>query len=553
MFNADFYPTPSEVIDQMLEGENIEGKVVLEPSGGKGDLVDRLIQSGASQVLACEIEPNLQQILKTKCNVIADDFLKLESDRVSHVDLIVMNPPFSDAVSHILHAYHIAPDGCRIVALCNIQTLKNSYSKSRQELSGIVSSYGSYVSLGECFSQAERRTDVEVALIRIQKPANGYEAEFEGFFMEEEVEESTGPGLMSYSAVRDLVNRYVESIKIYDQQLETAARLNEMQRGYFDKGEMELSVSITRGDIPVARNDFKKKMQKAGWAWIFEKMNLQKYATKGLKEDINKFVEQQSNVPFTMRNIYKMLEIVVATSGQRMDKAILEVFDKVTKHYAENRYNLEGWKTNSHYLLTKRFICPNITEVGWEGKVSANSYSGSNFEMLEDLTKALCYVTGKNYSDMVSLRDMIEYPYLLIKDGRYLNDPEYSFDVKYKSRTYQKDHYSDYMTEGLKKFPGSEVQYNKVEWGKWFNWGFFRVRVYKKGTAHLEFIDEDVWAMFNQRVAKLKGFPLPEQSGKKTSYQERNHAFKSKAPQSKKEVKKRKPVVLSSIKLRSAA
>ena len=55
-----------------------------------------------------------------------------------------------------------------------------------------------------------------------------------------------------------------------------------------------------------------------------------------------------------MKNIYRMLEIVIGTQSQRMDKAMIEVFDKVTERYSENRYNLEGWKTNSHYLVNKK-------------------------------------------------------------------------------------------------------------------------------------------------------------------------------------------------------
>ena len=109
--------------------------------------------------------------------------------------------------------------------------------------------------------------------------------------------------------------------------------------------------------------DFKKDLQKAGWNFIFSQLNMEKYSTSALKEDINKFVEQQEQIPLTMRNIYRMLEIVVGTTGQRMDKAINQVFDKVTMHYHENRHNVEGWKTNSHYLLNRRFIMPNITSV----------------------------------------------------------------------------------------------------------------------------------------------------------------------------------------------
>ena len=55
MFNQDFYPTPNDVIDQMIEGVDISGKTILEPSAGKGNIVDRLNDMGAKQVLFCEI------------------------------------------------------------------------------------------------------------------------------------------------------------------------------------------------------------------------------------------------------------------------------------------------------------------------------------------------------------------------------------------------------------------------------------------------------------------------------------------------------------------
>ena len=42
MFNSEFYPTPAEVIEIMLQGETIENKTILEPSAGKGDIVDYL-------------------------------------------------------------------------------------------------------------------------------------------------------------------------------------------------------------------------------------------------------------------------------------------------------------------------------------------------------------------------------------------------------------------------------------------------------------------------------------------------------------------------------
>jgi hypothetical protein len=533
MFNADFFPTPPEVIEMMISGLNLKGKHVWEPEAGRCDIVKRLIDEGA-HVIACEKDQHLIKIVQSYCPVIAPDMLTVKSDQVSHVEYIIMNPPFSDAARHILHAYEIAPAGCKVIALCNSETLKNAWSKSREELKNIVDSYGQSQDLGDCFSKADRRTDVNVTLIRLEKPGANYDAEFEGFFMDEEPEEIGAPGIMSYNVVRDIVNRYVEAIKIFDEQLRTAEKLNDMTGEFFGA---TLGMKVTKGEAPIQRNQFKKDLQKAGWAYIFSKLNMAKHATKGLKEDINKFVETQEGIPFTMRNIYHMLNIVIGTTGQRMDKAIVEVFDRVTKYHADNRMGLPGWKTNSHFLLTKRFIIPSVTTVGWEGKVDTR-YDSDNFQMLEDMVKALCFLNGDNYDEKVSLYDFISYPYLVVRDGKYVDDPYYtSSNIMCKSRSLEE------ATRKAEQVAGT-VQHNQIVWGQWIDWGFFRFRCYKKGTAHLEFKDDSLWGRFNQHVSKLKGYPLFEKK-EQTAYQARQTGRK----QNTKAEPKTKPVILNTIQL----
>ena len=56
MFTKNFYPTPLHLINLMVEGFAIEGKRILEPSAGKADIVNYLIDHGAT-VEACEIIP----------------------------------------------------------------------------------------------------------------------------------------------------------------------------------------------------------------------------------------------------------------------------------------------------------------------------------------------------------------------------------------------------------------------------------------------------------------------------------------------------------------
>lgn len=462
MFSPDFYPTPQNVIDIMLEGVSIEGKTILEPSAGKGNIVDYLAKHGAANILGCEKNEDLRSILNKKCNVIENDFLQVQSEQVSHIDLIVMNPPFSADEKHILHAVEIAPPGCTIIALCNLQTLENAYSMGRMRLKQCVSTYGFQQDLGPCFDNAERKTGVKVGLLTMKMPGGNYQQEFEGFFLEEEPEQMQENALMPYNFVRDLVNRYIAAVKVFDEQLDAAVKMNNLTEGFYSS---KFAVHVTEEGKPVKRNEFKKDLQKSAWNFIFNKMNMQKFATKGLREDINKFVEQQHHIPFTMKNIYRMLEIVIGTQSQRMDKAILEVFDKLTLHHHDNRYNVEGWKTNSHYLINEKFIMPNMVQTGWGSSSEMRTCYYSNVELIEDMQKALCFITGLDYSKCTTLESFI-------------------------SRTSPK-------------------------FGQWYSWGFFEIKGFKKGTMHFKFNSVDLWGKFNQHVARLKGYPLFEPKNNK--------------------------------------
>ena len=159
MFEFDFYPTPEEVIEQMIFPEDVKGKRFLEPSAGSGNIVDYLKKYGAKSVEACEMQDELRVIVASKCSVIAADFLTLGSDDVSHINCIVMNPPFSDWKQHILHAWEIAPEGCEIISLCNYESLENERYNS--ELNYTIRDYGTTQNLGACFSKAERKTSVD--------------------------------------------------------------------------------------------------------------------------------------------------------------------------------------------------------------------------------------------------------------------------------------------------------------------------------------------------------------------------------------------------------
>lgn len=504
IFNKDHYPTPAAIVQYMAAGMDLKDKTVLEPSAGAGNIVDYCIGSGAS-VLACETSEPLRTILETKCRVITEDFMQLRSDQISHINYIIANPPFSADERHILHMWDIAPDGCEIVSLCNWETYKNTANRYRANLAKLVEGYGSCENLGSVFEDAERSTAVEIGLVRLYKPKKaGSDDEFAGFFMEEESEDQFD-GLMPYNFVRDLVNRYTGAIKVYDQQLELATKMNDLTASFFN---CTIGMSMTKDKAVISREEYRKELQKSAWKYVFAKMNMQKYNTVKLQEQINVFVERQTKVPFTMRNIYKMLEIIVGTHTNRMDAAMLDVFDKLTSYHKDNRWSLEGWATNSHYLVNQKFILPYVfyNSYSWDNDSLKVQHGCRHYDMLDDFIKALCYISGKDYDKMPDLRVSLGQSLWVYDDEEPLViRTEYGYRIAggYSERDLEK-----YVKDGY-------TIKNKPNFGEWFNFGFFTIKGFKKGTGHFKFRDKDLWAMFNQNVARIKGYPLPDTNPKR--------------------------------------
>lgn len=464
LFNTEFYPTPKEVIERMMMGENVAGKVILEPSAGAGNIVEWLQEAGAKEVLACEINPGLQKIVSRKCRLICDDFLKLTSEDISHIDMIVMNPPFSCASRHILHAYDIAPAGCQIIALCNSNTINDRYTTERKKLQDIIEYNGGVESLGQCFMNSDRKTDVYVSLVKLYKPGEGRN-EFDGYLFDAEESEQYDndvQGLMPYNVIRDVVNRYVMAVSKFDAVMAAANEINDLTSLI---GGCSIKFGAYRNSekfqSKISREEFKKQLQKESWEFIFRQLKMDRFVTKGVRETINKFIETQVNVPFTMKNIYIMLDMIIKTQGNRMNDSLVDAFDMICSFSAENSTAGEKWRTNANYMVNKKFIVPNLCS--YDSRWPSNhiiTYYSSDYSRIEDLFKALNYISGDN---------------IMMNLYQYLRE-------------------------------------NYIPWGEWFDFGYFRIKGFKKGTMHFEFLDEKLWMEFNQRVAKIKGWALPKKT-----------------------------------------
>lgn len=180
--NKDFYPTPQNLIDKMLDG--LDWKMihtVLEPSAGKGNIVEALKKKEdfnnrwyttiKLNIDCIENDANLRAVLKEKdFRVVHDDFLTY--DTMKEYDLIIMNPPFSNGCKHLLKALEMQQrNGGAVICLLNAETLKNECNNERIMLNRMLEEYNADIQyIQDAFMDAERKTNVEIALIKVKLP-----------------------------------------------------------------------------------------------------------------------------------------------------------------------------------------------------------------------------------------------------------------------------------------------------------------------------------------------------------------------------------------------
>lgn len=99
----------------------LEGKSVLEPSAGRGNLADLARRKGAARVQCVEVQHGLAAELRLKGHAVREgDFLKMSPADLGTFDVIVMNPPFDRGrdCDHVRHALQfLKPGGCLVAIM----------------------------------------------------------------------------------------------------------------------------------------------------------------------------------------------------------------------------------------------------------------------------------------------------------------------------------------------------------------------------------------------------------------------------------------------------
>lgn len=546
----EFYPTPPTLSERLLLGidwKKVEN--VLEPQAGKGNIVQAVMEKYVAlrgygdrrlNVDCVEIDPYLRSILQYEfcgqrmrelserihqldekkeydcelhryrelaadeaaeykalkrekelryrldLHVIHDDFLTFQSRK--HYDLIAMNPPFADGDAHLLKAIEIQRrSGGMIRCILNAETIRNPYTNRRRFLTRKLTELEAEIEYVEgAFSDSERRTDVEVALIKINIPAPKRESTiFDRLRRAAEVDEPTPPDVTEMTVadfMGQIVSRFnvevdagIELIREYEAM--KPYLLESFESSIYSYPTMTLCVGepgrLSRGSVPRI-NEYLRLVRAKYWGALFSNKEFVGKLTSNLRDEYMKKVSAMADFDFTLFNIQQIAEQMNAEMGRGIQETIVALFDKLTQEHswypecAKNIHYYNGWKTNKVHKINSKVIIPTY------GMFSSYSWHKDTFEVhqaestISDIEKVFDYLDG-NETAAVDLHGVL---LRACEAGQTRNIPCKYFDVT----------------------------------------------LYKKGTMHIKFRNQALVDRFNIYCCRKKNW-LPPSYGK-TAYED---------------------------------
>lgn len=524
MFNNDFYPTPTSLIELMLKPyrhKELDSKLhILEPSAGKGDIIDyiRGLYGGKRhEIYAIEKEVDLQAILRTKeCRFLHSDFLNYHGH--TYINFVVMNPPFSNGDEHLLKAWNVLEEG-NIVCLLNAQTIKNPHTKTRQALQEIIDLNGSVEFIQNGFAGAERKTNVEVAIVRLKKYALESKLNFENVHFTNSAKginldaETLDSQVATSDAIGNMVILFDNAVEAIAETIKQVQRLHKAMKPF---GSHDYSINkvlndkINLGNPIESYNSLLQYIKENAWDYLFRKTQIRQHLTAKVGKDFMAFNDSQMSMDFNKENIYSLLEYLILNKDGLMRKALEDTFAMMTSYNEKNKIDKEAWnkkhketwKTNSHYMVNQKVILPSfIYKSAWGGFHFYPQYDLK----LEDIDKSICYIMGVNLNTIVTIRDALNRKFGYGAKLSEKENLEYEQKLKFSHRQGK-----DYkMLQAPKDAPkGEEVKWesNKPTRanGNITESTFFYIEYFLKGTIHLHFKYRLVWETFNIEASKGK-------------------------------------------------
>lgn len=401
----------------------------------------------------------------------------LEYNTFTDYDVILMNPPFFDGDKHLLKALELIENGGQCVCILNAETIRNVYTNLRRELVNKLTEYNADIEfLKNSFTDAERTTDVEIALIYVNIP-------------KKEVTEDLLKNLLlgddykfKYDEYNDTQLATNDIIKNILMQYELEAKLGikiirdfySMQK-YIPKVKNSDDVAMIDLVIPGCSDEFNKDLNPINrfirglrekyWSILFMSNDIGKLLTEDSRRNYLRKLTEFRDYDFTLSNIKQLQIDMVQNLNQNIDEAILKQFDNFTYKYSmdkqSNVHYFNGWKTNSAFMIKSKVIIP-------------------------------IYCIYQNY-----------YGWQLYKSRNYLEELEKIFVYLDTGETEGKNIASRFADNDLINYNGERIDFK-----------YFQVEFKKKGTIHIWFTNEELLKKFNVFGCQKHGW-LPNSYGKK--------------------------------------
>ncbi|WP_051129762.1 DUF4942 domain-containing protein [Gordonia terrae] len=449
---------------------------VLEPSAGRGDLVEALLTAHRSRTMrqapavdVIESDDELAAVLRSKSfTLVGRDFLAFES--YAQYDAVLMNPPFSAGVAHLLKALEVMKSGGDIVCLLNAETLRNPYTAERKVLVQKLDALGASIEYKErTFATAARTTNVDIALVHVKIEHQPQSDILKNLVQAKQMtaRQYEAKEVVDGDALRGAVQRHeVEAeagLKLIDEYNALKPILTHEFSGDHSRPIIELKVGDTYGN---QSQHFIERLRMKYWREAFSTSEMSRLFTSATREKYQTKVAELARYEFNLSNIKQVQRDLATSMLESLDDSIVKLFDGFCEAYwdegSNNVHYYNGWKTNRAYRVNKKVIT-RLNAWGW---VSYPSYMPANYahERLEDIAKVFAYLDGVVFNPE-SLRET--------------------------------------LTDA-----GRTGQTRNVELE------YFTVTFYKKGTTHIVFKRDDLLKKFNLIGSQRKGW-LPPEYGRK--------------------------------------
>jgi len=426
-----FYPTPASLAERVWAlVKKGNWARVLEPQAGNGDLAlacpDWKREYGDRVPIdCCEINLEHHPTLRAKgLNVVGTDFLQFRNGHC--YDVIIQNPPFSQGAKHVLHAWDIAWD-CELVSIINASTIKNPHSEERKHLLRLIEQHGSVEFHVGSFAteEAERPTDVEVAVIYLRKRAPVAQELIGNLLSEMRTDAAKGESLsgdydeahelaIPNSVLENTVRAFNAAVKAMQDSVKADARAS-----YYASliGETMATRDGTEGGT---RPDVSTKaVQRAmhaqytvlkdrAWASVLRSVEVMDRLSQGAQRRLEASFADIMKMEFTNQNVQSFVLGIVHSQQELLIGMCCDVFDHIIRwHTEENGTLYKGWISNNKHrtagmrIKTKRFILPGFKAEGWQRQLNWDQ-----IKMLSDFDKTFAALDGGRLKPEVGLCDI---------------------------------------------------------------------------------------------------------------------------------------------------